>query len=51
MEATVVHDLAMALRLVAASVLALLAATLARGGTGNRAYHTAAFPCCRKTPC
>lgn len=43
MEAIVVHDLAMALRLVAATVLVLLATTLVRGGAGNRAYYTAAM--------
>jgi AraC-like DNA-binding protein len=43
MEPTAVHDAALALRLVTATVLVLLAAVLFRGGTGNRAYYTASL--------
>lgn len=47
METTVVLYAALALRLVCATVLALLAATLFRASGGNRAYHsTALLACC-----
>ncbi len=46
MEATVMLFIILVLRLVAATVLGLLALALFRGSSGNRAYHTAGFLAC-----